>query len=319
MARAVAASSSAVRGRSVARSRFRNRIVILALAAGALVVGVPLFFAGSADRLADGTRIAGIDVGGLSPKAAQTLLERRSARLAEVPVTFVAGDRTFKITPKLDGGRGRLALRPSRPPRARAAASASCAATGGSSSSSSRRISIRRFAPTAPPSTTSSVCSARPSTPRIGRPRSSVTACTSRSHPARPAESSIGRPLAPGSSTSLASFSRAPVALPVRVDPPRRDRRVADARPAARVADHLGPGDADRRADPPARAALAAREAARPRHDAPRGAGGRRLSSRVSSAGSTSPRRMRRSRSRGAARSASSRRSRASPWTSLAP
>ena len=68
MARAVAASTSAVRGRSVVRSRFWTRIAILALAAGVLAVGVPLFFAGSADRLADGTRIAGIDVGGMSPE-----------------------------------------------------------------------------------------------------------------------------------------------------------------------------------------------------------------------------------------------------------
>ena len=71
MARAVAASTPAVRGRSVVRSRFWTRIAILALAAGVLAVGVPLFFAGSADRLADGTQIAGIDVGGMSPKAAR--------------------------------------------------------------------------------------------------------------------------------------------------------------------------------------------------------------------------------------------------------
>jgi vancomycin resistance protein YoaR len=103
MARAVAASTSAVRGRSVVRSRFWTRIVILALAAGVLAVGVPLFFAGSADRLADDTRIAGIDVGGMSPKAAQALLEQRSAKLVAAPVTFVADGRTFPITPKSMG------------------------------------------------------------------------------------------------------------------------------------------------------------------------------------------------------------------------
>ena len=103
MARAVAASTSAVRGRSVVRSRFWTRIAILALAAGVLAVGVPLFFAGSANRLADGTRIAGIDVGGMSPKAAQALLERRSAQLVTVPVTFVADGRAFSITPKSMG------------------------------------------------------------------------------------------------------------------------------------------------------------------------------------------------------------------------
>ena len=100
MARAVAASSSAVRGRSVARSRLWKRVAILAIAVGVLAVGIPLFFAGSADRLADGTKIAGIDVGGLSPKDAQRLLEQRSSRLAGVPVTFVAGKDKFPITPR---------------------------------------------------------------------------------------------------------------------------------------------------------------------------------------------------------------------------
>jgi vancomycin resistance protein YoaR len=103
MARAVAASSSAVRGRSVVPSRLVARIAILGLAAVVLAVGVPLFFAGSADRLADGTRIAGIDVGGISPQAARKLLERRSAGLATVPVTFVAGGRKFPITPRSMG------------------------------------------------------------------------------------------------------------------------------------------------------------------------------------------------------------------------
>ena len=103
MARAVAASSSAARGRSVARSRFWNRIAILALAAGVLAVGVPLFFAGSAGRLADGTKIAGIDVGGLTQTGARRLLEQRSERLADVPVSFVAGGRTFPITPRAMG------------------------------------------------------------------------------------------------------------------------------------------------------------------------------------------------------------------------
>lgn len=103
MAHAVAASSSAVRGRSGARSRFWTRIAILALAAGVLAVGVPLFFAGSAGRLADGTKIAGIDVGGLTQTAARRLLEQRSERLANVPVTFVAGGRKFPITPRAMG------------------------------------------------------------------------------------------------------------------------------------------------------------------------------------------------------------------------
>jgi len=56
-------------------------------------------FSGSADTLAAGTRIAGFDVGGLSPEAAESMLTQRSAALAHVPVSFVAGDRRFSIRP----------------------------------------------------------------------------------------------------------------------------------------------------------------------------------------------------------------------------
>jgi uncharacterized membrane protein len=62
----LAASSPAVRRRASARARVRTRIVAAAVVVGGLVVVVPLLFAGSAGRLADGTRIAGVDVGGLS-------------------------------------------------------------------------------------------------------------------------------------------------------------------------------------------------------------------------------------------------------------
>ena len=64
------------------------------------VLAVGLGFAGSPDRLAAGTRIAGVDVGGLTPQAAVTLLEQRSARLAHVPVTFVSGTKRFSIRPE---------------------------------------------------------------------------------------------------------------------------------------------------------------------------------------------------------------------------
>ena len=54
--------------------------------------------AGSPDRLPGGTRIAGVDVGGLTPTAATRLLERRAARLQRDPVEFVASGRTFRLT-----------------------------------------------------------------------------------------------------------------------------------------------------------------------------------------------------------------------------
>ena len=94
----MAASSPAVRRSALGLSRFWSRIAVLALAALVLAAVVPLFFAGSPSRLASGTRIAGIDVGGLTRKDAEALLAGRSARVANVPVTFVAGAKRFQLT-----------------------------------------------------------------------------------------------------------------------------------------------------------------------------------------------------------------------------
>jgi 4-amino-4-deoxy-L-arabinose transferase-like glycosyltransferase len=94
MARAVAASSTALQARRRASARARLWTRLFALAAVVVLVGIALgfVFAGSPEKLASGTRIAGIDVGGLTPADAEQLLEKRSARLERVPVTFVAGD-----------------------------------------------------------------------------------------------------------------------------------------------------------------------------------------------------------------------------------
>ncbi len=71
-------------------------IVTLALIA-VLTALIGLAFAGSAVRIADGVQIAGVDVGGLTQKEAQTLLERRFERVARVPVVFTAGDKEYPI------------------------------------------------------------------------------------------------------------------------------------------------------------------------------------------------------------------------------
>ena len=100
----MAASSPVVsRRRASARSRLWTRIGILALIAGVPIVVVPLVFAGSPTKLATGTRIAGIDVGGLSPSAATKLLDRRFAAVASTPVTFVGAGRQFTIVPSSFG------------------------------------------------------------------------------------------------------------------------------------------------------------------------------------------------------------------------
>ena len=98
----MAASSPAVRAsrRAVARSRFWSRLAILAVIAAVIAMIIGLVFAGSKNRLANGTRIAGIDVGGLTASEAQRLLEKRSDALETVPVTFTFGARKFPITPR---------------------------------------------------------------------------------------------------------------------------------------------------------------------------------------------------------------------------
>jgi vancomycin resistance protein YoaR len=71
-----------------------------AAAVAGLALGLGLVFAGSPNHLAEGTRIAGVDVGGLPPQDALALLERRAERLAAVPVTFVSGTRRWRIRPE---------------------------------------------------------------------------------------------------------------------------------------------------------------------------------------------------------------------------
>ncbi len=67
-------------------------------------VGVSLF-AGSPTRLADGTTVAGLDVGGLGIPAARARLVERADALARQPVTFVARGRAFELTPSQLGVR----------------------------------------------------------------------------------------------------------------------------------------------------------------------------------------------------------------------
>ncbi len=68
---------------------------VLSLAVALLVVG--WVYAGSTGKIASGVRIAGIDVGGLTPAAAERLLRQRSAQLEAVPLEIVAGGRTFRL------------------------------------------------------------------------------------------------------------------------------------------------------------------------------------------------------------------------------
>jgi len=66
-------------------------VVFLVLCA----VAVGIAFAGSDARIAGGVKIAGVDVGGLTPADAERLLSRRYAEFAKHPLVVTAGGRKF--------------------------------------------------------------------------------------------------------------------------------------------------------------------------------------------------------------------------------
>jgi vancomycin resistance protein YoaR len=95
-----------VRGPRRRRTSRANRRVVLQRAAvvavlvAIAVIALGLAFAGSPSRLADGVRIAGIDVGGMTPGHARAVLEQRSKDLADDPVIFRVGSRTWALEPR---------------------------------------------------------------------------------------------------------------------------------------------------------------------------------------------------------------------------
>jgi vancomycin resistance protein YoaR len=70
-------------------------VAVLLLGVGALI-GVA--FAGSRTTLAAGSQVAGIDVGGLSVNHATALLVSRAKEVEHVPITFVAGGKSFRLS-----------------------------------------------------------------------------------------------------------------------------------------------------------------------------------------------------------------------------
>jgi vancomycin resistance protein YoaR len=76
----------------------RTAVAVAIAALAALALG--LAFAGSPSRLAAGVRIAGVDVGGKTPRQAQRILAARADALAAVPVTFRVGSHTWQLEPR---------------------------------------------------------------------------------------------------------------------------------------------------------------------------------------------------------------------------
>lgn len=86
------------------RSRRRRRVLstpiliaILAGAAAVLAVLVGLAFAGPRSELAAGTRVGGVDVGGLTKREAVAQLDRLFEQSSVKPVHFVAGSKTYSF------------------------------------------------------------------------------------------------------------------------------------------------------------------------------------------------------------------------------
>ena len=94
------ARTSALDARRRARSRLLWQGVAAAIAVGlALAALFGAVFAGSPSRIPAGVSIAGVSVGGMTPAEAQRLLEQRAKALEDVPVVFFSGNRRWRITP----------------------------------------------------------------------------------------------------------------------------------------------------------------------------------------------------------------------------
>jgi len=74
--------------------------VVVVVVAGLLVVGLGFAFAGSDSTLPAGTKIAGVDVGGLSTTAATELLQQRADEVSAVPIAFTAGQKHWLLSAK---------------------------------------------------------------------------------------------------------------------------------------------------------------------------------------------------------------------------
>src|SRR5207237_9121489 len=62
-----------------------------------------LAVAGSPTRLADGVRVADVDVGGMTPGQAADLLQRRWSAVENVPVEFRVGHQSWQLSARLLG------------------------------------------------------------------------------------------------------------------------------------------------------------------------------------------------------------------------
>jgi vancomycin resistance protein YoaR len=230
-------SRARIRRRRRASARaMQTRVAIAAVGFGCVVLVLGFAFAGSPEKLAEGTTIVGIDVGGLSATDARALLERRAERLANVPVTFTSGTRRWQLRPKqlgvqVDWG---------------AAVDAAQRQGGGFGPVRGyRRLEVRFFSGDLEPPVRVYDAALTYEIAHIAarldtRHREARLVRRGLKIVAQPGQ--VGRVLDREAAArvivrSLASFERSPVGLPVRTDPPRVT--VAALRPAERLAQQV--------------------------------------------------------------------------------
>lgn len=73
--------------------------IVVAVVLAVTALGFTALYAGSPGQLAEGVRIAGVDVGGLSPADAARVLERSESALSRVPLQVRVGTSTYRVLP----------------------------------------------------------------------------------------------------------------------------------------------------------------------------------------------------------------------------
>ncbi|HKY25847.1 MAG TPA: VanW family protein [Gaiella sp.] len=221
----------ATRGLSGRRAVFAAVVVVLLVVLGAAL------FAGSETRLASGTTIGGIDVGGLERSAATALLTRRSDALEQAPLMFVAAGKEFQFTASQLGVRSAWAA---------AVAEAARATDGIGPVRGVRRLRSHLFGVNVQPTTSAYPSAVRVAVGRIARAvdRPAVQARLRRNGLAAavvPERAGVRLDRAAASAAivaGLAALEREDaVALPIaRVAPTTTSAELADAQRAFRVA-----------------------------------------------------------------------------------
>jgi vancomycin resistance protein YoaR len=209
-----------LKARRQARSRaLWQGSLAAALVLASLAVLAGAVFAGSPARIAEGVRIAGMDVGGMKPAEARRLLARRSAAFEHVPVTFVSGEQQWKITPHRLGVEADWAA---------AVHAAQRQGEGFGPFRGLRRVKVRVFgADIAPPAKAYAPAldyQLQQLTSAIDRPHREAAIVLQKTKPILipgQAGRKLDRDRAAGMLVgALVSLARAPIALPVKLDQP---------------------------------------------------------------------------------------------------